>query len=113
MEKTTQHIDELIAEARSYIDTKTELWKLKATDKVSDFVSSLTSRIIITIALLFFFSLLNIGIALLIGEAIGTTYLGFLILAGFYALVALVIYLLREKWLKAPVRNAIIQKLFK
>lgn len=113
MEKTTHHIDELFSEARDYVDTKVELTKLKIADKTSDIVSSATSGIVITLAILFFFALLNIGIALWIGAAIGNSYSGFFILAGFYALVALIIYLGRDKWLKDPVSNAVIRKLFK
>jgi hypothetical protein len=113
MEKTTHHIDELFSEARDYIDTKTELIRLKMADKTSDVVSSATAGIAITIAILFFFTLLNIGIALWIGEAIGNSYSGFFIVAGFYALVALVVYLCRDQWLKEPISNAIIRKLFK
>jgi len=69
MEKTTHHIDELFSEAKDYIETKTELLKLKMADKTSDVISSATSGIVIIIAILFFFTLLNIGIALWIGEA--------------------------------------------
>lgn len=113
MEQTTHHIDELFSEARDYIETKTELFKLKAADKTSDIVSSATSGIVITLAALFFFGLLNIGIALWIGAAIGNNYSGFFILAAFYALVALIVYLGRDRWLKTPVSNAIVRKLFK
>ncbi|HJU45173.1 MAG TPA: hypothetical protein VJ647_00235, partial [Chitinophagaceae bacterium] len=104
---------ELFSEAGDYIETKTELWKLKVADKASEIVSSVTSGIVITIACLFFFALLNIGIALWIGDAMGNNYSGFFVLAGFYALVALLVYLCRDRWLKAPVSNAIIRNLFK
>lgn len=113
MEKTTHHIDELFSEAGDYIETKTELWKLKAVDKTSDIISSATSGIVIAVAVLFFFALLNIGIALWIGEAMGSSYSGFFIVAGFYALIALLIYLCRDTWLKTPISNTIIRKIFK
>ena len=113
MEKTTHHIDELFSEAKDYVETKTELFKLKVADKTSDIVSSATSGIVIVLAVLFFFALLNIGIALWIGEAIGNSYSGFFIVAGFYALVALIVYLFRDKWVKGPISNAIVKKLFK
>lgn len=113
MEKTTYHIEELFSEAGDYIETKTELWKLKVADKTSEIISSATSGILITVAFLFFFSFLNIGIALWIGDAIGNNYSGFFIVAGFYALVALIVYLCRDRWLKTPISNAIIRKIFK
>jgi hypothetical protein len=113
MEKTTHHIDELFSEARHYVDTRTELLKLKVADKTSDIVSSTISGIIITLAILFFFSFLNIGVALWIGASIGSIYSGFFIVAGFYALVALIIYIFRDSWLKSPVSNAIVRKFFK
>lgn len=113
MEKTTHHIDELFSEAGDYLETKTELWKLKVADKTSEIVSSATSGMVITLAFLFFFALLNIGIALWIGDSMGKSYSGFFIVAGFYALVALIIYAFRGTWVKTPISNAIIRKIFK
>ena len=55
--------------------------------------------------------MLNIGLALIIGEWLGVTYLGFLILAGFYALTGLVFYFNKNSWLKTPVNNRIIKKI--
>lgn len=113
MEKTTHHIDELFSGAGDYLETKTELWKLKIVDKASDAISSATSAITIAFISIFFFIIINIGIALLIGDWTGKSYYGFFIVAGFYALVGVIIYLSRETWLKVPVSNMIIRKFFK
>jgi len=53
---------------------------------------------------------LNIGIALLIGDLVGKSYVGFLILAAFYAIVGLVIFFKRDKIFKTPVAKVIIGK---
>lgn len=113
MEQTTHHIDDLFSTAGDYIETRTELWKLKVADKTAEIVSSTASGIIIVVAVLFFFAFLNIGIALWIGASMGSVYSGFFIVAGFYALVAIIIYAFRDSWLKTPVSDAIVRKLFK
>ena len=58
-----------------------------------------------------FFLMLNIGLALLIGRAIGEIYYGFFIVAGFYLVVIAILYSLRDKWLKAPISNLIIKSI--
>lgn len=113
MEKTTHHIDSLISEAGDYIEAKTELWKLRAVDKTSEVISSVSAKIVIYVMGFFFFTLLNLGIALWLGEMMGRSYYGFFTLAGFYAIVLLIIYQFRHTWLKEPVNNMLIRKILK
>jgi hypothetical protein len=56
------------------------------------------------------FFLLNIGIALLIGDLVGRASWGFLILTGVYLVIGLVLYSGRKKFFKVPVANMIIRK---
>ncbi len=111
MEPNISTIDSLFQKAGEYVDTRVDLLKLKAIDKSSDVASSLLSRLAIIMIVLFFAILLNIGIALVLGEMLGKTYYGFFIMAGFYGITGLVFYSFRNKWLKAPISNLMIKKL--
>ncbi|RYF89799.1 MAG: hypothetical protein EOO03_05160 [Chitinophagaceae bacterium] len=100
----------VIEKSRDYVETRIDLARLKITEKTSDVISDLASKLILIAIASVFVLMLNVGIALWLGELLGKNYYGFFVLAGFYALVALVSYLLREKWIEEPVTNAIIKK---
>jgi hypothetical protein len=108
METHNEAIQELIERAEIFGKSTVELYKLKAIDKAAETVSSILTRAIIMLVFLLFFVILNIGIALWIGSQMTDTYFGFFILSGFYAVVALILFLMRDKWIKKTLRNNFI-----
>ena len=112
MEKQPNHIGSLFEKAEEYLDTKMDLFKLKAIDKSSDIVSSIAARLVIALFVASCFLMFNIGLALVIGRSVGEIYYGFFIVAGFYLVLIAVLYSLRDKWLKAPISNLIIKSIF-
>ena len=113
MDTPSQHIETLFANAGEYLENKTELWKLKIVDKTSEAVSSIAEKAVIIVIALMFFILLNIALALLIGYWLGESFYGFFIMAGLYGIVGLVLHLSRDRWIKTPISNMIIQKFLK
>lgn len=113
MENNPGHIETLFEKSRDYVETRIDLARLKVTEKTSDVISDLASKLILIAIASVFVLMLNVGIALWLGELLGKNYYGFFVLAGVYALIALVSYLLREKWIEEPVTNAIIKKMHK
>lgn len=111
MEEKYKVLDELITSAETFGKTNVELIKLKTVDKVADGVSSMVAWATVVIALILFFITLNFGIALLIGELVGKTYLGFLIVAAFYGLAGLILYFFKDKWIKKPLNNSLINNM--
>lgn len=111
MENQTSSIESLWDRVKSYLETRTELIKLKAIDKISSIASSVGSLIIVVMIGIIFLSLLNIGIALWLGELLGKVYYGFFVLAGFYGIIGLVLYSSREKIIKTPIINSMVKKL--
>lgn len=108
MENQASLIETLFEKTEHYTRSSVELYKLKAIDKSADVISSLVSRLAVVVFITLFFPVLNIGIALWIGEMLGKFYYGFFIVAGFYALVGMVVYIFRKRWIKTPVQNSII-----
>jgi len=103
-------IESLFDRSKDYIDNRLELYKLKMIDKSSGVASSIIVGVVLFVIFFIFFVVLNIGIALLIGDLVGKSYLGFLILAAFYAIVGVVIFVQRDKIFKTPVTKMIIGK---
>jgi ABC-type multidrug transport system permease subunit len=106
-------IESLIGNSSEYAKTRLDLIKLKAVDKSSDIVSSVLSFIplVLIAALVFFF--LNIGLALLVGDLLGKSYWGFLILTLVYVIVGFLLFKQRDKWVKIPFANMLIKKFLK
>jgi hypothetical protein len=101
-------IESLIEKGEQYGKTTIELLKLKTLDKSADVVSTLISWTIVIVFAVLFFLILNIGIALWIGELLGKSYYGFFAVAGFYALLAIVFGIFRNQLVKRPVNNSIV-----
>jgi hypothetical protein len=113
METAPNDIESLLTEAGNFIETRTELLKLKTVDKTADVVSSLVARLVVLMILGIFFMILNIGIALLVGEWLGKNYYGFFVVAGFYGIAGLICNTNKNTWIKKPLGNAIIQKILR
>lgn len=105
--------DTLIGKAEEYINTRIELLKLKAVDKISDSVSSFITTLIIIIVFFPFIILLNIGLSLWIGNELENVPLGFFIIGAVYLLIGIILYVTRNKWLKPAFANMIIKNLLK
>jgi uncharacterized RDD family membrane protein YckC len=110
---TIESVKSLFDKSKDYLDTKIELTKLKTIDKSADVLSALIVIMAIFLIAFLFIILISIAFALMIGRALGSYYYGFFILGGFYAIILLIFYLQREKWIKTPVANGIINKMLK
>ena len=108
MEDQESLIESLIEKGEQYGKTTIELLKLKTLDKSADVFSTLISWAIVIVLSVLFFLILNIGLALWIGELLGKSYYGFFAIAGFYAFLALIFGVFREQFIKSPVNNSII-----
>jgi hypothetical protein len=109
----TESIKTLIDKSKDYLETKIELTRLKSIDKSADVLST----VVVTVSMLFVSFLLilfiSTGAALFLGKMLGAYHDGFFIMGGFYAIILLVIYVKREKWIKTPVANVLISKMLK
>jgi hypothetical protein len=111
--QATDSIESLFEKAGDYVETRIDLFKLKAVDKSADIISSIASRLVVLFVIAIFIIILNIGIGLLLGELLGKTYYGFFVLAGFYLITGLIFHSMRRKWFKDPIVDTMIKKFFK
>jgi hypothetical protein len=113
MDTNLTPIETLFARVEDYGETTIELFKLNAIDKSAEIVSSLAVRLIICMVILVFALIINIGIALWVGELLGKSYYGFFIVAGSYVPIITLLYCFRHKLIKIPVSNSIISQILK
>lgn len=113
MEKPFAQIDELATNIKDYLHTQVEVIKLKAAEKGSDVMANIIAGIIVM--LIFFLCIVFAGIAfsLYINQSMNSSWIGFIIIASIYLLIALIVWLARTKLLRLPIMNSIIQHLLK
>lgn len=113
MENNATTIEMLFERAEDYTRTTVELAKLHTVDKAADVMSSLLSRLAVSIVFAMFALLANIGLSIWIGELVGKLYYGFFIVSSFYLLIAIILYIFKNEWIKIPISNFMIVKMLK
>ena len=103
----------LLEKAQEYTQTTVDLFKLNAVDKSAEVVSSLVSRLAVIITVFISLLIINIGLALWIGKLLGDYYYGFFVIGISYALIAVLLHIFRDEWIKFPVSNSIIKQMLK
>ena len=111
MEEQGFSMESLYEKAKAYTDTTLELAKLKAVDKSSDLISTLVPRLTVIMMLLIVIFCMNIALALWLGTLTGQAYFGFLLVAGFYSLLALFMHFFLHTRIKKRIADAFIANL--
>lgn len=111
MENKIVFIEPLLDKAEAYGKTSFELIKLKAVDKTSEVLSTFVSRGIVILVLSMFIVIVNIGIALWLGDLLGKAYYGFFCVAGFYGVIGGVLYFFLHDYIKKNVSNSIVSQM--
>jgi hypothetical protein len=111
MESNPTTIEELFQKLKDYADVRLDLFKLKSINKMSGFMSSIMTMIILVAIFSAVVLCITIGLALLVGSWLGNAYYGFFIVGGIYLIAGLVIYSLRDKLIKNKVSDKLIQEL--
>jgi Putative Actinobacterial Holin-X, holin superfamily III len=111
MYSTIDNIEKLVASAADVAETKIELIKLKAAGKISASLSSLVALMMILIFSGAALTIVSFGFAYFIGSKLNNLSYGFFIVGGFYALVGLLVFFNRKKWVQDPLGNLFINKI--
>jgi hypothetical protein len=110
---TATPIETLFAKADDYSKTTIELLQLTAISKSAQAISLLVAKLVIAAVVVLFAIAINIGVAIWLGDLLGKVYYGFFIVAGFYALITILLIIFSKSLLIKPVSNAVITMLLK
>ena len=113
METPASLIESLYERTEAYGKTTFELSKLKLLETITVLTTAFISRLSFILMISLFVLVLNIGIALMLGEFLGKPYYGFFIVAGFYLLAGIISYFFLKNWIKKPVSELIINQALK
>jgi hypothetical protein len=113
MESNAKLIEALLEKVSDYGVTSFELVKLKALDRTSDAVSSFIPHLFVFIVITVFVLFINLGLAFWLGDILGKTYFGFLVVAGFYGIAGFILHFFMHKWIKKVIWDFIIKIVLK
>ena len=112
MEKAFAKVEELADTIKAYADIRIESFKLNAAEKSSAVLANLLAALAAAFFFIFFLSLASISLSVFLNEWIGKPWVGFLIVAGFYLIIGIVLWAAKGRIIRMPVMNAIIKQLF-
>lgn len=113
MENSSTTIEKLIEKIEVYAKTTFDLFGYNLVYKSADMISAIAVKLSITIVVVLSFLIASIGLSLWIGEQLDKIYYGFFIIAGAYLLLALILFIFKNIWIKRPISNFIIKQTLK
>ena len=112
MEQLKEKAEILSENVTDYIHTFYKLGVLNATDKATGVTASVAAGVIVLLLGIFVMMFSGIALGLWLGNLVENAALGYLLVAGLYLLVMVVLVLLRKKIIFPMIRNLIIGKLY-
>lgn len=107
-----EDINEVQEEVRSYIHNSIELTKLHLAEDISKILASMVIKTVLFYIMIFVLMFVSIAGAFALGTYINSNVYGFLIMGGFYLLLAIIIYSLKRILFEAPIIKTIINLFF-
>lgn len=89
--------------AKAYVETTLAYYKLKGFKIAMKSATMMVKVLVITVFLLIFLLFVSIAGALALGEHFGSYPIGFLIVAGIYFVLVIVLILIKDKLVEGPV----------
>lgn len=98
---------------KEYIETRIRLFKYKAIDQATAIAASVIAYAIVAVLGILILLFLSITIAMLLGSVLGSYWAGFGCVTLIYIILAALVFVLRAKYIEAPLIGFFITKLFK
>lgn len=112
MEEELEH-QKLIEKVSEYVKVRKELAILKTVDKGSEVAANLISNLLVLLFAVLAFLFGSFALGFYLSEVLGNSYMGFLIVAGFYLLIAIILNTVKDSYLEKKFMNLIIAKFFR
>ena len=96
----------------TYFESKIQLYKIGAYEKIAKVMAVLFSSIVITILIFFLFFFLSISAGFYFSTILKSNALGFLVIFGFYVVLLIVVIIFRKRILEKFITDKVIEKLF-
>lgn len=112
MEKLFAKAEDLADSIKEYINLRIAAIKLTTAEKSSAVVANIIAGTVAAMVMCLFVVFASIALAIGLGVWLNNSWAGFLIVAGLYLLMGIIVWTARGKLIRLPVMNALIQQLF-
>ncbi|HVZ56345.1 MAG TPA: phage holin family protein [Chitinophagaceae bacterium] len=112
MQDSFAKVEELAAHIKEYIHIRIAAVKLSTAEKTSKIIANLLAVVIVVVIFLFFLLFLSLAAAYALAKWTGAFYWGFLLVAVLYLVAGIVVWKMRERILRFPILNALLQQFF-
>lgn len=104
-------LDRLFGHVIECAETRIDLAAINIQDKMSEILASIASVAVVGLLMSFVLLLLSIGAALYLSDYFQSSFIGFLYVAGFYFVTAILVIITRKSLIKLPIINALLKKI--
>jgi hypothetical protein len=111
-ENKEKDLEDLISDAKIYIDTRIEYAKLSAVEKGSKIFADLITSAAVIISFVLAFLFASFTLALYLSTVFGSYAAGFGCVAGVYLLLSIIVYVTKDKFIERFLVNLFIRKYF-
>jgi fatty acid desaturase len=113
MEKSFEKAEELASSVKEYLDIRLDAVKLTVAEKTSAVIANVLAGIAVALVFFFFMVMASVALAFVLGNWMGRTWAGFLVVAALYLLLGIIVWVARVKLIRLPFMNALIKQMFK
>lgn len=111
-ENKEKGIEDLYEDAKAYLDTKVEYTRLYLVEKISKIFADLVTNAVVVVCFVLAFLFGTVTLALYLSDVLGSYASGFGCVAIAYALLALIVYYTKDKYIEKAIINFTIRNYF-
>jgi len=102
--------EDIFEHAKEYIEAQWKLGVLNASYKAADGITSAATALIFIVIGMIVLLFMSFSLAFFIGQHFNSFALGFLYVGILYVVVAILLWLLKDKYIKVPLINSFLKK---
>jgi uncharacterized protein YqhQ len=111
-ENKEKTIEELLTDAKEYVETRIEYTRLSMVEKSSRIFANLLTSVTVVICFVLAFLFGSVTLALFLADVFESFTAGFGSVALIYLLIAIVVYLTKDKYIEKALTNMAIRNYF-
>ncbi|MBO9673568.1 MAG: phage holin family protein [Sphingobacteriaceae bacterium] len=111
-ENKDKSIEDLVDDARGFLDARVEYTRLYIVEKASKIFADLVTSTAFIVCFILAFLFGSVTLALYVSDLLGSYAGGFGCVSLFYILLAIIVYLTKDKYIEKAIINVAIRKYF-
>ncbi|MEA5461768.1 hypothetical protein VB796_22050 [Arcicella sp. LKC2W] len=104
IEHMKDKVENIFEEASTYAEARWNLSILNLSSKLADTISTLAITLVLSMIGLTVLLFMSLAVAWLIGDKLNNLPLGLFLVGLFYIIVGVVVFLIKDKFIKIPIR---------